>query len=125
MIAGAASQPTLRITTTRESDEIVTLTISGEADIVTAPKHRQALGEAIDGSARSLELDLGECRFIDSKGLQAIIQAGTSLAEKGRSLTLRNPQEHVRRLFLTAGIDRIEGVRLSSEVAERTPDSTH
>ena len=124
MIAGAAPQPTLRITTTRESDEIVTLKISGEADIATAPKLRQALDEAIDRSARSLELDLRECRFIDSKGLQVIIQAGRSLAEDGRSLTLRSPQEHVRRLFLTAGIDRIEGVRLSSDVSERTPDST-
>jgi anti-sigma B factor antagonist len=124
MIAGAAPQPTLRITTTRESDEVVTLKLSGEADIATAPNLRQALGEAIEGSTRSLELDLRECRFIDSTGLHAIIEAGRSLAEKGRSLTLRSPQEHVRRLFLTAGIDRIEGVRLSSDGSERTPDST-
>jgi anti-sigma B factor antagonist len=125
MIAGAGPQPTLRVTTTRESDEIVTLTISGEADIATSPNLRQALGEAIDGSSRSLELDLRECRFIDSTGLQVIVQAGRSLAEKGRSLSLTNPQEHVRRLFLTAGIDRIEGVRLHGEETDPPSDSTH
>jgi anti-anti-sigma factor len=113
MVPGAEPGPSLRVTTTQGPGETLTVTVGGELDIVAAPGLGEALSDAIDASAGDLELDLRDCSFIDSRGLQVIIEAGRSLAENGRSLALENPQPHVRRLFETAGLDRIEGLQLS------------
>jgi anti-sigma B factor antagonist len=107
-------EPELRVTRTRGPSEIITLSIRGEVDLVTAPQLRAALDEARQGPPRDLELDLHECTFIDSTGLQAIVQTGRSLAASGHTLTLRRPQAHVLQLFLTAGIDRIDGLRVAA-----------
>src|SRR5919204_4421250 len=110
MSAGAA-QPAFSVTAVSGAGDVVVLAVRGEADIATAPELRAALGEAIDRSPRGVELDLRECSFIDSTALQVIIRAATALAENGGSLSLSRPPEHVRRLFETAGHQRIEGDR--------------
>jgi anti-anti-sigma factor len=102
------------VTANPGAGDVAALTVSGEADIATAPELRAALNEAIGRSPRGVELDLGDCSFIDSTGLQVIVRAALALAEGGGSLSLKRPQDHVRRLFETAGIDRIDGIRLSS-----------
>jgi anti-sigma B factor antagonist len=121
MVAGAEADPNFRVTATRGPGQNTTLTVSGELDIVAAPRLRDALAEAIRASTGELELDLRECPFIDSRGLQVIIEAGRSLAEGGRSLALTNPQPHVRRLFLTAGIDQIAGLQLEGDPPDSAP----
>jgi anti-sigma B factor antagonist len=115
MVGEASPQGGFRVTRRKSSDETLTLEVGGELDITASPHLREALDEAVDASPGDLELDLGGCSFIDSTGLQVIVQAGIALAEKGRSLALSRPREHVRRLFLTAGIDRIEGLRVVSD----------
>jgi anti-sigma B factor antagonist len=114
MAAGAQppQEPSLDVTASGAPGDPVRIAVSGEVDIATAPALREALEEAINGSSHDVELDLGECAFVDSTGLQVIVLAGRSLAQKGRSLVLERPQEQVQRLFLTAAIDRIEGLRL-------------
>ncbi len=121
MVAGDEADPNFRVTTTPGAVEGLTLTVSGELDIVAAPRLREALDDAIKASTGDLELDLRECSFIDSRGLQAIIEGGKSLAERGRSLALTNPQPHVRRLFLTAGLDRIAGLQLEVDAPDSAP----
>jgi anti-anti-sigma factor len=119
MAAGAEPppEPELDVTVAAAPGDGVRIAVSGEVDISTAQVLREALDEAIDGSSYDVELDLGECTFIDSTGLQVIILAARSLAPKGRTLVLEGPQEQVRRLFVTAAIDRIEGVRLEDGTA--------
>jgi anti-sigma B factor antagonist len=123
MAPGSEAEPNFRVTTTRGPAETLTLTVRGELDIVTAPGLGEALDDAINASAGDLELDLRECSFVDSRGLQVIIEGGRSLVERGRSLRLENPQQHVRRLFLTAGIDRIAGLQLEDDAPEPPPTS--
>jgi anti-sigma B factor antagonist len=119
MAAGAQppQEPSLDVTASGAPGDPVRIVVSGEVDIATAPALREALEEAINGSSHDVELDLGECAFVDSTGLQVIVLAGRSLAEKGRSLVLERPQDQVRRLFVTAAIDRIDGLRLEGGAA--------
>jgi anti-sigma B factor antagonist len=105
-------EPRLEVTAAAAPGDGVRVVVSGEVDISTAQVLRDSLDEAIDGSSHDVELDLGDCAFIDSTGLQVIVVAARSLAQKGRTLVLERPQEQVRRLFLTAAIDGIEGLRL-------------
>ena len=103
--------PSLRITTTPGPGEAVTLALAGEVDIVTAPGLRSAIAEALAAGPRDLE----QCSFIDSTGLQVIVQTGRALAEDAHGMLLRRSQAHVRRLFLTAGIERIAGLELEPD----------
>src|SRR5262245_36775303 len=123
MAADNDSEANFRVTTSRRAPETVALAVSGELDMAAAPSLAAALDDAIKASSGKLELDLRECSFIDSRGLQVIIEAGGSLAAQGRSLVLKSPQPHVRRLFDTAGIDQIEGLEVVTGSPEPNGDS--
>jgi len=112
MSADAARQPRFSVTAAPEAGDLIGLAVSGEIDIATAPQLRTALADAIGRSPGDVELDLRNCSFIDSIGLQVIVQAAVTLAERGGWLSLSRPPERLRRLFQTAGIDRIDGIRL-------------
>jgi anti-anti-sigma factor len=116
MSAGAGSEHEFRALTTEAPDGLVTVAVRGEVDIATSSSLGRALDAAIARAPRNLELDLGECTFIDSTGLQVIIRAGAALAESGRWIVLERPREHIVRLFVTAGVDQIEGLRLPEDV---------
>ena len=117
MAAGAGSEHEFRAITIEGPDGLITVAVSGEVDIATSSTLGRALDAAVALAPRNLELDLRECTFIDSTGLQVIIRAGTALAQSGRSVTLKQPQAHVRRVFVTAGLDQIDGLRLPEEAA--------
>ena len=112
MSADAAREPRFSVTAAPEAGDVIGLAVSGEVDIATAPGLRTALADAIGRSPRGIELDLRDCSFIDSTGLQAIVRAAVALGERGGWLSLSRPPERLRRLFETAGIDRIDGIRL-------------
>jgi anti-anti-sigma factor len=113
MSAGAAPQPRFSVTAAPVAGDVAGLAVSGEVDIATAPQLRTALADAIGRSPRGVELDLRDCSFIDSTGLQVIVRAAVTLAERGAWLLLRRPPDRLRRLFETAGIDGIDGIRLA------------
>jgi anti-sigma B factor antagonist len=111
-MSAAAPQPRFNVTAAPAAGDVVGLAVSGEVDIATAPQLRTALADAIGGSPRGVELDLRDCSFIDSTGLQVIVRAAVALAERGGWVSLGRPPEHLRRLFETAGLDHIDGIRL-------------
>jgi len=113
MSAGATPQSRFSVTAAPEAGEVAGLAVSGEIDIATAPQLRTALADAIARSPHGVDLDLGDCTFIDSTGLQVIVRAAVALADQGGSLSLGRPPDRLRRLFETAGIDAIDGIRLA------------
>lgn len=112
MSSGAARDPRFSVTAAPPAGDVIGLAVSGELDIATAPQLQSALADAVGHSPRGVELDLAECTFIDSTGLQVIVRAAMAVAEGGGWLSLERPRDHVRRLFVTAGIDRIDGIRV-------------
>jgi anti-sigma B factor antagonist len=114
MSASAAPHPRFSITAAPPAVDAIGLAVSGEVDIATAPQLRTALADAIGRSPRGVELDLRDCSFIDSTGLQVIVRGAVALAEQGGWLSLSRPPDRLRRLFETAGIDHIAGIRLPS-----------
>ena len=75
--------------------------LSGEIDSSTAP----ALCVALADSSGDVVLDLDGVTFMDSSGLQCVIDATRHLRANDGDLTLRRPGPAVRRLIEITGLD--------------------
>jgi anti-anti-sigma factor len=78
---------------------------SGELDIATVERIRGLLDERRPGEA--LELDLRGLRFLDTSGLQFVVEAQRRAREEGYRLHLRPGPANVQRVFEIAGLDRV------------------
>ncbi len=76
------------------------LLISGELDLATAPLLQAHLDRVVNDGGGDLLVDLSECEFIDSAGLQLLVTAAERLARAHKgSLTLVRPSPQVQRLL--------------------------
>ena len=80
--------------------------VRGELDIATSPQVRDLLSNAATDQVRPLVIDLGECEFIDSTGLAALLH-GAKPAQNGQShVAIVSPPGNVRRMLELTAIDR-------------------
>ncbi|MBL1076401.1 STAS domain-containing protein [Nocardia sp. 2] len=90
------------IVRTRSVGSAVVLSVSGEVDIVSAPKLSAGVAEALATESTVLVLDLAEVGFFGSAGLSVLVEA--SEASAGRKLrVVASPQ--VRRPVELTGLD--------------------
>jgi anti-anti-sigma factor len=79
----------------------VVLTLAGELDLATAPVLQERLDATLHGGA-VVVIDLSRLRFIDSSGLNLLVQAERQLREAGGQLVLvRGPRAAHRPFELT------------------------
>jgi anti-anti-sigma factor len=73
------------------------LELHGELDIGTAPKLDEAVDRALDDGCREVVLDLRGTTFLDSSGLNALIQAARAVdARRGRMAVVSPPGSEAR-----------------------------
>jgi anti-anti-sigma factor len=77
----------------------------GELDIATLDQMRAVLADRREGEA--LELDLGGVDFMDTSGLQLVVEAHRDARRDGYDLTIVHGSTSVRRVFEMAGLDRV------------------
>jgi anti-sigma B factor antagonist len=77
-----------------ESDGPV-ITVRGDLDMETVGR----LTEALDQYSGPVVLVLDELRFVDSSGLQGIVNAQRAARERGHDLILRRPSEPLIRVL--------------------------
>ena len=105
-----------------ELDRIRAVNVSGELDYATAPELRDVFDQVISSGARSVLVDLSDCRFIDSTGLSVLVHARSRImgdandSGAGR-LEICCPDPQIRRLLEITGIDKAFGVHDSREEA--------
>ncbi len=88
-----------------ENKSIVNL--SGEIDVYTAPKLREAILPLTEGENNVIEVFFDGVSYMDSTGLGVFIGALKSTKENNSTLRLVNLQERVLRLFKITGLDEI------------------
>jgi anti-sigma B factor antagonist len=81
------------------------ITVTGEVDILTAPRLRQRLA-ALAGAGRPVITDLAQVSFIDAAGLHVLATAARQAAGSGGSLHVVSDRYVVWRLFTITGLDR-------------------
>jgi anti-anti-sigma factor len=80
--------------------------VAGEIDHANAGQLLEAFERANGNSGSELVLDLGRLMFVDSIGLRTVIDIQRRADERGLSLQVISPPEHVRTVFRLSGADR-------------------
>ncbi len=95
------------------------LGLSGELDFAGLELFEAELTALERGSPALLILDLSELSFLDSSGLNFILQANRRAAEEGRRLVIVRGDERVQRIFDWTGVTRsLEFVDSPQELPE-------
>lgn len=81
--------------------------VTGDLDVLTAPRLRDRLSSLIDDSRHKLLVDLTGCDFIDSSGLSALVTAYKRAGSAGGELRLVCPPGNVRRLIEVVALDQV------------------
>ena len=89
---------------TSELAGVLTVVIQGELDLATAPMVLAKLDEALTRPG-ALVIDVTHMGFMDSSGLGLLAKAYRRVLQDGRTLTVRNPSDTVRRTLEIAGLD--------------------
>ncbi|MEG0270096.1 MAG: anti-sigma factor antagonist [Clostridia bacterium] len=91
--------------------DAVTVVIAGELDHFAAPEIRCRLDEIVsDPSVLYLVLDLENLTFMDSSGIGVLLGRLRALQARGGSLSVKNMQPSVEKLFRLTGLNRVIGV---------------
>jgi len=95
------------IRTETDADDVLVLELFGELDLATCETLEAELAKAEQSLARKIVVDLSALQFVDSMGLQLLLDAAKrSKADGGRVAFLR-PAEPVGRLLTLTGTDAV------------------
>ena len=84
-----------------------TVVLKGELDMATAPELSQRLAEVAAAGPDAVTLDLSELEFMDSQGINVLLQARRALQAQGGRLIVRSPQPLVARVLETTGLLKV------------------
>jgi anti-anti-sigma factor len=108
---GMDIEPTLAVFVEDGDPHVVTLV--GDFDLGGASAVRTRLSQ-LDGD---VDVDCSGLEFIDSSGLQVLVEANTACAARDATLVLVDPSKCVQRLLAMTGLHtlfRVRSARLSS-----------
>jgi anti-sigma B factor antagonist len=107
------------------SDEGRVLGVQGELCLSTIEVLREPLFAGIDTAPGNIVVDLTECTFIDSSGLELLALASWRLAatDPRLELVVVSPRSAVRRILDLTGMDHIVSIRDTRPDAEASMHS--
>jgi anti-sigma B factor antagonist len=106
-VSGESDHDHSFLVATASSREAYVLSVSGQADLHTAPELREAIGTAIDEGNHRLAIDLTEATFVDSMTLGVLLGALRRLSAVDGRLVIICPDPHLRRVFEITSLDRV------------------
>jgi anti-anti-sigma factor len=92
-----------------------TIRVGGEVDAAEASALVVAVNRALCDGATSLVVDCAEIEFIDSMGLNALVEGLRRATTRGSSFTIASPSPHVFRMLGLAGLRDV--LSLDTDVA--------
>jgi anti-sigma B factor antagonist len=96
----AASPEPFAIIKTRLESDVTIIAVSGELDLGSTDQLDRAIREAEQSATRWLVIDLDDLSFMDSTGLNVLLQARRRATDNGNRLRLvRSRHDQVRRLL--------------------------
>ena len=95
----------------QEKDGVVTIALSGELDMATAPMLSDNLAPFEGNGVSTIILDLQDLTFIDSTGMHVFLEARRRAMSNGHRLLLSGAGPAARRLFDLTGTQFLLGER--------------
>ncbi|MET8148438.1 STAS domain-containing protein [Actinoplanes sp. NPDC005259] len=99
------------VTSLEREDDVVTVALRGEVDVLNVGKVRVSLEEALESRPRTIVVDLSGLSFIDSTGLGALTFGFQRARDAGIGFRLARPSPAVRQILVLSGL--LEVVELS------------
>jgi anti-sigma B factor antagonist len=87
--------------------DVLILSLCGELDLATSALLERELGAAEAARPTRLVVDLSGLEFIDSSGLNTLVQARERASRNGHQLSLRQGPRVVQRLFALTKSDQL------------------
>jgi len=108
------------VQTAQIADEMFVVSVTGEADMHTAPELERELQDVLRLGGRTAVVDLVEVGFIDSTALGLLLRFQPRFRTRGGDLVLVSDDRRVLRTFEITGLDRIFTIeqRLGDAVAQ-------
>lgn len=106
---------------TRQQDNHVVVSPTGEIDLHTAPQLQTELADQMRSGASQLIVDLSGVEFCDSTGVNVLLSAMRRAHEHGSGLSLVSPQPPVRKVLGITGLDSVFALRDSIDDAIQRP----
>ncbi len=101
---------------TRTSNDIHIVAITGSLDSTTSPEAQKSL-DAVLAGARKVALDFSQLDYISSAGLRILLGAAKQLRAKGGTLGMFGLNQSVREVFDISGFSSILPVYQSESEA--------
>jgi anti-anti-sigma factor len=81
--------------------------LSGDLDVACKERFQEELARVLDGFTESLLLDLRDLNFIDSTGLQALVQTDALVRSDGVDFNILCGSGQVRNVLKETGLDGV------------------
>jgi len=85
--------------------------VSGEVDIYTAQNFKEKVYSIVDKAEREIVFDCGGLDYIDSTGLGIFVGALKKARLAGKSISLENIKDNIKKLFVITGLDKLFNIR--------------
>lgn len=86
----------------RADDGVFVVEVAGELDVLSVPRLRSSLDEAV--GVQDVVIDLSRVRFCDSSVLRLLVDVQRASAAAGHTFEVAHPSEAVRQLFEVSGL---------------------
>lgn len=86
---------------------IMLIKLFGEVDISTFQEFKETLSSLVDLSQSDIKIDCNELTYIDSTGLGALVSLFKRAKGNGKTITIINLKENIKRLFLITKLDKL------------------
>src|SRR5579859_79528 len=111
------SRPFNRVIVRRQPlDGAICLSLSGEVDLANVSDLRAHL-KAVAQSDTNLILDMGELRYMDSSGIQTLVDAHRTFKQTKRQMVLAAVPPTIEKILNITGVNRLVPVFASIEAA--------
>lgn len=94
----------------RSEADFQVLEVTGEIDVYTAPRLREAIVELIGEGNNKIIIDVDRVDFLDSTGLGVLVGGLKKVRENGGSLEVICSQSRIRKIFEITGLDQVFGL---------------
>ena len=89
-------------------DGVLCLAVAGEVDIATSARLDVAISESVDaGDLTQVLVDLDQVTFLDSTGIQVLLDGRNRATERGLAFRVLNPHGVVTRTLAITGVLRL------------------